>query len=146
MYTVSIDWTRNLEVDFAYEKFNRNHTVIFSGGQKITNSAALEYFGDQSASNPEELLAAALGTCHMLTFLAVAAKSTFVVESYQCISTALMGKNAEGKFSVTEINLTPTIVFSADKEPTKEQLASLHDKAHRNCFIAQSIRPKVTIL
>jgi len=146
MYTIDIEWTRNLETEFTYEKFNRDHLVKFNGGQVLKNSAAPEYFGHAECSNPEEILAAALASCHMLTFLAVACKSTYIVESYNCKATAIMGKNDDGKLSVTEINLAPRIVFNQTKEPTKEQLASLHEKAHRNCFIAQSIKSKVNIL
>lgn len=144
-YIINLEW-KNETGDFSYEKFNRSHEITFSGDQIVHNSSAPEYFGDSTRANPEELLAAALASCHMLTFLAVASKSGYHVNNYQCKSEALMGKNAEGRISVTEINLTPAIVFSGDKRPDAEQLKGLHDKAHRNCFIAQSIQSKVNIL
>lgn len=144
-YVINLEWKKTSE-DFSYEKFNRNHSLSFSGNQTLKNSASPDYFGNADMANPEELLASALASCHMLTFLAVASKSGYTVEAYNCKSEAFMGKNAEGRMSVAEITLTPAIVFSGDKIPTDEQLKSLHDKAHKNCFIAQSLQTKVNIL
>ena len=144
-FIVNVDWKRTTS-DFSYDTFNRGHEISVSGNQTILNSAAPEYKGDKERTNPEELLAAALASCHMLTFLAVASKSGYIVDSYSCKSEALMGKNAEGKMCVTEINLHPVTFFSGEKNPTEEQLKSLHDKAHKNCFIAQSIHTKVNVL
>ena len=144
-YVIDLEW-KNISKNFGYEVYNRNHIIHFSGNQSIKNSAAPEFFGNTDMSNPEELLAASLASCHMLTFLAICSKGGYVVESYDCKAVALMGKNAEGRISVTEINLTPVIVFAEEKIPTEEQLKILHNKAHRNCFIAQSLQAKVNIL
>ena len=146
MYTIELEWSNKNSPEFTFEKYNRNHSLFFSGDQVLLNSASPEYFGDQNAANPEELLASALASCHMLTFLAIASKSGYTINHYTCSATAVMGKNADGKMSVTEINLTPEISFTGEKIPNPEQLTSLHDKAHRNCFIAQSIQSKVNVL
>lgn len=144
-FIVNIDWQRSTD-DFSYDTFNRGHMIYVSGDQTVHNSAAPEYKGDADMTNPEELLAASLGSCHMLTFLAVASKSGYVVDNYESKAEAIMGKNENGKMSVTEIHLYPTTVFSGLKQPTAEQLKSLHDKAHANCFIAQSIHTKVNVV
>lgn len=144
-YTISLKWNKTSE-DFSYEKFNRNHDISFSGNQSLKTSAAAEYFGSNEMANPEELLASSLASCHMLTFLAVASKSGYDVLSYSCVAVATLAKNDEGRMSVTEINLKPVIDFSENKIPTSEQLISLHDKAHKNCFIAQSLKTKVNVL
>jgi organic hydroperoxide reductase OsmC/OhrA len=143
-YIINLSW-KNEAQDFSYEKFNRNHEVSFSGAQHLNASAAKEYFGNSNMTNPEELLGASLASCHMLTFLAVASKSGYVVASYKCRAEALLDKNEEGRLSVSVINLTPEIIFSG-KLPSAEQLSSLHEKSHRNCFIAQSLKTKVNIL
>ena len=144
-YKISFDWQKTTE-DFSYEKFNRNHDISFSGNQSLKTSASADYFGNSEMSNPEELLAASLASCHMLTLLAVASKSGYDVLNYKCDAEAILAKNAEGRMSVTEINLKALIQFSEAKIPTSEQLASLHDKAHKNCFIAQSLKTKVNVL
>jgi organic hydroperoxide reductase OsmC/OhrA len=118
---------------------------MFSGQQFLNNSAAPEYLGNADMANPEELLASSLASCHMLTFLAVAAKSGYIVESYNDQAIATLDKNEEGKIAVTVIDLKPVVEFSGEKIPDDEHLKSLHEKAHRNCFIANSIKSKVNI-
>jgi organic hydroperoxide reductase OsmC/OhrA len=144
-FIINIDWQRSSK-DFSYDTFNRSHVIYVGGDQTIHNSAAPEYKGDSDMTNPEELLASSLSSCHMLTFLAIASKSGYIVDNYECVAEAIMGKNAIGKMSVTEIKLQPNVTFSGEKHPTEEQLKSLFDKAHANCFIAQSINTKVTVL
>lgn len=144
-FHIESNWKRTTE-DFNYEKFNRNHTIKLSENQIVNNSSAPEFFGNTDTTNPEELLASALTSCHMLTFLVVASKSGFVVDTYVDHSEAILEKNEEGKMAVTIINLKPTISFSGNKIPDADQLRSLHEKAHRNCFIANSIKTKVNIL
>ncbi len=143
-FIINLDWQRSTD-DFSYDTFNRSHVIYVGGDQTIHNSAAPEYKGDSDMTNPEELLASALASCHMLTFLAVASKSGYTVDNYECKAEAFMGKNAEGRVCVTEITLHPHTFFSGEKTPSLEQLQSLHDKAHKNCFIAQSIHTKVNV-
>jgi organic hydroperoxide reductase OsmC/OhrA len=143
-HTIELSWTRTTP-DFSYDTYNRDHQIYVGGKQVIANSAAVEYLGSADKTNPEELLAAALSSCHMLTFLAIAAKSGHIIDSYKARATAILGKNTEGRLAVTEIDLYPEIIFTGEKIPNSEQLISLHDKAHRNCFIAQSLKTKVNI-
>lgn len=144
-YNIRLSWKRSTE-DFAYDKFNRHHSLTFSGDQELRNSSAPEYLGNTDTANPEELLASALASCHMLTFLAVASKMGYTIDSYSDEAVAHLNKNEEGRLAVTEITLKPVILFSGEKIPDGDQLHSLHEKAHRNCFIANSIKTKVTIL
>lgn len=144
-YEINLEWTKKPELEYKYEVFNRDHKIALGGNQTITNSSAPEFFGNKEASNPEELLAAALASCHMLTFLVITAKSGYVVEKYDTKAVSVLDKNEEGKMAVVEIQLFPKIVFSGEKIPSADQLKVLHDKSHHNCFIAQSIKTKVTI-
>jgi peroxiredoxin-like protein len=135
-FKINVKWQNA----FSRESYVRDHTIKFSGDQILNNSAAKDYSGNENMANPEELLASALASCHMLTFLAICSKSGFIVESYQDEAVAILDKNAEGKIAVTKITLHPVIKFSGDKIPDNEKLKSLHDKAHHNCFIANSIK------
>lgn len=145
-FSINLEWTRDqASSDFKYETFNRNHQIFFGGNQLLINSAAPDFHGSANTTNPEELLAASLSSCHMMTLLAIASKTGLVVNNYKCKAVALLDKNEEGRMSVTEIKLHPEVIFSGSKIPDAEQLKSLHEKAHRNCFIAQSIKTKVTI-
>ncbi len=142
-YFIKLSWIR--ENDFSYETFNRTHDINFSGEQILKSSSAPEYLGEANKANPEEMLAAAVSSCHMLTFLAIASKSGYIVDMYQDRAEAQLHKNEEGKIAITQINLNPSIEFSGAKQPDANQLKSLHEKAHRNCFVANSIKTKVQI-
>jgi len=128
------------------DTFDRDHTVTFENGQSIAGSSAPTYFGNPSAANPETLLLAALASCHMLTFLAIAAKLGFQVSSYRDRAEGTLAKNAAGRVAITHCQLKPEIGFSGDKLPTPEELRKLHDSAHRNCFIANSLNSQVEII
>lgn len=136
-------WKRVKE--FTYENYNRNHQIEFSGNQTLNNSAAVEYFGDENMANPEELLASAVSSCHMLTFLALASKTGFVVEEYEDDAVAILAKNLEGRMAVTDIKLHPKIVFSGNV-PDENKLREMHHKTHRNCFIAQSVKAQIEVV
>lgn len=142
-HLAEVRWSRTTP-DFKYETYNREHTITFGGGTSLTASSAPEYLGDASLPNPEEALVGAISSCHMLTFLAVAAKKGFQVEDYFDRADGVMEKNSEGRIAVTRVTLRPVISFS-DKQPTPEELARLHDMAHHGCFIANSVKTEITV-
>jgi len=143
-HKASVRWKRTTP-DFNYETYDRTHEVIFEGGQKVKSSAAPTYMGKAEHSNPEEFFVASLSTCHMLTLLAVAAKSRFTVDSYEDHAVAILDKNENGKLAVVKTILRPKVVFSGEKKPTTEQIKDLHSKAHHNCMIANSVRTDVVV-
>ena len=142
-HLASIRWNRNGQ-PFDYEHYPRDHEVRFERGQTITGSAAPAYFGSAQGVDPEEMLVAALSSCHMLTLLAIAAKKGWTVDAYEDDAVGTLGKNAEGRAAVTHVALRPRIVF-ADKAPDAAELERLHESAHRNCFIASSVKTEVTV-
>lgn len=125
--------------------FCRNHTLTLNGGQVINASSAASFLGDAQASDPEQLLVAAVSSCHMLTFLAIADVKGFKVESYQDDAVGYLTKAERGKV-VSRIELNAAITFSGEKQPTEAELDRLHDGAHRNCFIANSIKADVEVM
>ncbi len=82
----------------------------------------------------------------MLTFLALASNKGFVVDSYEDSAVGHVEKNANGKLAVTRVELHPKIVYSGTKLPAQADLDWLHDKAHRECFIANSVTTEVRVL
>lgn len=143
-HTAIVRWSRG-DHEFAYEKYSRDHTLEFDNGATVKASSAPTYFGDPAGVDPEEMLVAALSSCHMLTFLAVAAKSGYVVERYEDHPVGFLEKNAEGRLAVTRASLHPRIEFGGDKRPDAPTIERMHAKAHANCFIANSVRTVVTI-
>jgi organic hydroperoxide reductase OsmC/OhrA len=125
--------------------YPRSHTWTFTGNQTVRASAVPEYGGEPEHANPEEGLVAAVAGCHMLTFLAVAAKRGYAVTRYEDDPAGTLGKNAEGRMAITHVRLRPRIAFGGEKQPSAEELGKLHEAAHRNCFIANSLRCEVTV-
>lgn len=144
-HQATIQWQRQTD-DFAYDTYNREHTIQFPNGQQLNASAAPEYLGNEACVDPEESLIAALSSCHMLTFLAIAAKKRYTVDSYVDAATGFLEKNAAGKFAITRIELHPTIAFSGERQPDAEGIAAIHVKAHEHCFIANSITAEVVVV
>lgn len=143
-HQINLKWQRLTE-DFSYKKYNREHTWTFKNGHTVQASAAVAYLGKPDCVDPEEAFVASLSSCHMLTFLAVASMKGFVVDVYEDNAVGLLGKNAQGKLAITDVQLNPKIKFSGDKQPTAEDMAQMHDKAHKECFIANSVLAKISI-
>lgn len=142
-YKATVTWVRETP-DFKMETYDRTHTIKYPGGITVKASSAPEYAGKPQFVNPEEALAGALSSCHMLTFLAVAAKSGFTVDRYEDEAVATLDKNANGKLAVTRILLHPKVAFSGTA-PDPSKLQALHEKAHANCFIANSLKCEMAI-
>jgi organic hydroperoxide reductase OsmC/OhrA len=139
----TISWQRN-SADFTYMTYNRAHDWRFTAAT-VPASATKEFRGDESRVNPEEALVAALSSCHMLTFLAVAAKRKFSLESYEDAAVGVLEKNAEGKLAITRATLRPKIVWSSGVSVSPDDLAKLHHDAHEGCFIANSVKTEVVV-
>jgi len=137
-HKATIDWKRETP-DFAYQTYNRDHDWAFDAGVTIRASAAPAYLGSESCVDPEEAFVASLSSCHMLTFLAVAARRKYVVDAYHDEA------DAGGRLAITRVTLTPQVSFSGEKTPSPEELRQLHDQAHHACFIANSVKTEVVV-
>jgi organic hydroperoxide reductase OsmC/OhrA len=126
---------------FTYEAYPREHEIAFKDGrQTITASAAPAYRGDGSHGDPEDLLVAALSSCHMLSFLAICAKKKIAVQSYEDDAIGFL-ENDGGKLWITRVILRPRVVCDADAAT----LAQIHHLAHEACFIANSVKTDVKV-
>jgi organic hydroperoxide reductase OsmC/OhrA len=142
-HRASIAWRRSSQ-DFTYQSYNRAHDWRFTAAT-VPASATKEYRGEESRVNPEEALVAALSSCHMLTFLAVAAKRKLSLDSYQDEAVGVLEKNAAGRLAVTRVTLRPQVVWTAGVTVSAEDLAQMHHDAHEGCFIAHSVKTEVTV-
>ncbi len=143
-HRATVAWRRTSE-DFAYDTYNRDHVWHIDGGIDVPASSAPEFKGHQDRVDPERALVAALASCHMLTFLAIAARKRFVVDAYEDAASGVMTKNAKGKLFVSHCTLRPKIAFGGDRRPTAEEIAAMHHSAHENCFIANSVLTEIAI-
>jgi len=143
-HKVTIEWKRETP-DFAYETYNRDHDWTFDAGVTIRASATPAYLGSESCVDPEEAFVASLSSCHMLTFLAVAARKRYVVDDYHDEAVGVLEKDAQGRLAITRAILRPKVTFGGQKTPTTEELRQLHDQAHHSCFIANSVKTEVVV-
>jgi len=140
----SIQW-QNSASTLDYASFSRDHTwAVKEGRVTVPASSAPAYLGNPARMDPEDALVAAVAGCHMLTFLAIAAKKRLVVEAYSDAATGWLEPDEAGQLAITRVVLRPVVRFAAGQAPSAEDYARLHEKAHRGCFIANSVKATVT--
>jgi organic hydroperoxide reductase OsmC/OhrA len=144
-----IQWKRQADERFVDLKFSRAHTWQFDGGVTVPASSApsavpVPYSKPENV-DPEEAFVASLSSCHMLTFIWLAGKEKFVVESYDDVAVGTMARNEKGRTAVTAVRLEPKIAFSGEKLPTEADVKRLHHGAHEQCFIANSVLTEVSV-
>ncbi len=146
-HTAKTQWNRDGAV-FSDGKYSRGHLISFDGGVSIAGSSAPESvrppLSKLDAADPEELLVAALSSCHMLFFLDLARRANFVVDNYEDNPEGALGKLDNGRTGFTAITLRPKVSFSG-ATPSTEQLSELHHKAHEYCYIANSLSCPVRV-
>ena len=126
--------------------YSNQHQITFTPNIKITGDSAPDWRGNELNSNPEQTLAASLSSCHMMTFLALAAKMNWPVLSYTDNAIATLGKNSKGLMYVTKLELNPIIKFSDKFSVNPDEMKKMQDRAHRYCFIANSLSKEVKVL
>ncbi len=148
IYKATVAWHRG-EGEFAKGRYSRAHTWRFDGGIEVPASASPQVvpkpYVNEAAVDPEEAFIASLSSCHMLTFLDLARRGGFVIESYEDEAEGVMEKNAAGKYWVSKVTLRPRIAWGGDKQPSHDDLARLHHVAHEECFIANSVKTDVNV-
>lgn len=140
-YQVQVTWTSNTgRGTTGYRDFARDHEITgvdTPGKPTIPGTADPAFRGDDERWNPEELLVASLSQCHMLWYLVLCAQSGVVVTEYQDRPSGTMVETADGSGSFTDVTLRPEVTITT---PDRIEVATqLHDKAHRMCFIANSV-------
>jgi len=138
-----VEW-RNDSDTFAYETYPRDHTWSFHGLQ-VPASAAPEFRGSAERLDPERAYVASISGCHMLTFLAIAAKRRLVVDRYVDNAVGYLEKDGDGRLAMTRVVLRPEVSFGAGTTVAHAELEGLHQRAHRNCFIASSVKTVVVV-
>ena len=141
--SISLEWFLQ-EDELKPDVFSKNHKIEINNNFFNAGSAP-EYGGNENELNPEQSLAAAISSCHMMTFLALAAKMKWPVINYKDKAVAFLGKNSKGKMCVTKIELNPQITFANNFEVSKEEMIKMQDRSHRYCFVANSLSDEVDV-
>jgi organic hydroperoxide reductase OsmC/OhrA len=136
-YQVIVTWTGNLgEGTASYTAYSRDHHVTGEAKPTIPATADPAFRGDPTRWNPEELLVASLSQCHMLEFLAQAARAGVVVTRYVDEPNGTMVEAGHGG-SFVEVILRPRVTVARDN--MVDACARLHEAAHGTCYIASSV-------
>jgi organic hydroperoxide reductase OsmC/OhrA len=144
-HRATVSWRR--EGEFSRKRYSRVHRWRFDGGLEVQASASPlvvpKPWVVDDAVDPEEAFVAAIASCHMLTFLFLAANDGFVVEGYEDEAEGHLTQDGARRW-VSEVVLRPRIEFGSPA-PTEAQLQALHERAHEECFIAQSVRTAIRV-
>lgn len=127
---------------FTYETIRRVARIEFDGGAAFEASAPAVFHGDDGLPNPETLMMASLMQCHFLTFMAVAAKAGATVLSYSDSCVGKLGRKENGKTGFVSVTLRPRVELDAEHQ---DRLPEFHERAHRNCFMSNSVNFPVAI-
>ncbi|MBK6831798.1 MAG: OsmC family protein [Flavobacteriales bacterium] len=134
-YTLHLQW--NGDHTRTYDDYTREHVIRIVGKPDLVATADPIFRGDAAQHNPEDLLLAALSSCHMLTYLALCARARIDVRSYrdQATGTLLLTPDGGGRF--TEVVLHPEVMVAEEQMLAKAR--EFHLAAHKYCFIANSV-------
>jgi organic hydroperoxide reductase OsmC/OhrA len=141
-YRVGLTWSGAAQGSTSsYMAYSREFAIEVEGKARLLGSADALFRGDPSLMNPEDLLVAALSSCHMLSYLAECARSGVEVLAYSDTATGTMSFEGGGG-QLVSVELHPRVVVGpgADLEAARD----LHRKAHASCFIARSVNFPVT--
>jgi organic hydroperoxide reductase OsmC/OhrA len=143
-----IRW-RRAGPDFANGRYSREHTWSFDGGLTVpaspSPSAVPAPYSNPAHVDPEEAFVAAIASCHMLTFLWLAATAGYCADRYDDEAVGMMTRNERGVPWVSAVTLRPRIAWSGARLPGPADLERLHREAHEQCFIANSVRTDIRV-
>ena len=143
--SIELNWALG-NGELNYGKYTTDHKIKINDAILLNAGSATEYGGSPNNLNPEQALAAAISSCHMMTFLALAAKMKWPVITYEDKAVAYLGKNSKGNMSVNKIELNPKITFQNNFSVSDKEMAKMQDRSHRYCFIANSLSEEVEIV
>ena len=142
-YKLQLRWDGDPAAGTAsYATYDRRFRVLVDGKPALAGSADPLFRGDRTLHNPEDLFVAAIASCHMLSYLALCARSGVSVVSYVDDARASLRLQPDGGGRFEHVALRPRVQIA-----TGGDLAcalALHERAHETCFIASSCGITIT--
>jgi organic hydroperoxide reductase OsmC/OhrA len=147
-YHALVHWARGSAL-FTDNRYSRGHTWRFDGGVEVPASSSPHVvrtpLSVEAAVDPEEAFIASLASCHMLWFLDLARRGGWCIDDYRDDATGVMGRNPAGRMAMLRVTLHPQVRFTDGRTPPAAELAALHERAHDECFIANSVLTEVRV-
>jgi organic hydroperoxide reductase OsmC/OhrA len=135
-------WTGQTEQVGEKLKIERSFVLEFPGKPPLPGSSPAVFSGDDSWHNPESLMVASLMACHHLTYLALAERAGIKIAAYRDRAAGRLAIR-EGKMRMVEVVLHPSVTIV---DPAMaERARALHEKAHANCFMSNSVNFDVRV-
>jgi organic hydroperoxide reductase OsmC/OhrA len=134
-----------IKVSWDAAAASENYRWALDNGTEIIGTPGSNPAEPPRFLDPEEAFVGSLSSCHLLSFLAAAAKAGFQVANYEDSAVGILDKNEQGRIAVTRVLLQPTVTFGGEKKPTIDELRQLHEKANRDCFIANSVKTQIVV-
>ena len=136
-YTLTLLWEGNRGTGTSdYKSYGRQYRVRIAGKPDLLGSADPMFRGDAALHNPEDLLVAALSSCHLLAYLALCARSGIAVLAYSDTAEGTLVFRPDGGGSFREVVLRPRVTVASGTDLARA--TALHQKAGEQCFIAAS--------
>ena len=141
LYTLGLSWEGRPSDD--YSAYGRTYRLRFEGKHEIVGSADQAFMGDPRLHNPEDLFVASVASCHMLTYLALAARKKLGVTGYEDRAEGELELDARGRGRLATIRLRPKVTVARPSHTVGAR--TLHALAHDHCFVARSCAAQIDI-
>jgi peroxiredoxin-like protein len=139
-YNVQIEWNKDRKGIMCSPELN----APTQGGGCIEVATPPEFpKGIPGIWSPEHLFTAAVSSCLMTTFLAIAENSKLEFTGFHCDSKGKLDQ-VDGKFQMTEVILEPTVTILHEKD--RERAERVLSKAEAACLISNSIKSTITMI
>ena len=138
-HSAHLTWTGNTGAGTkSYDSYSRDCEITFEGKPSFRGTADPGFMGNPALQNPKDFLISALSSTHMLYFLALCAKYSITVTSYEDTPTGYVQLNPDGSGLYEKLILRPKVSFlEADK---LDRIKSLHDRAQKQSLITDSVK------
>jgi organic hydroperoxide reductase OsmC/OhrA len=136
-YTAELIWEGDRGTGSRdYSSYGRSFRVAIDGKPDLAGSADPAFRGEPDRHNPEELLVAAVASCHMLVYLALCSRAGIAVTGYSDTARGTLVLQPGGGGSFEQIVLEPRVTVAPEDDLGAAE--ALHSRAHELCFIASS--------
>lgn len=140
LYKIGLEWQGCVDIQKNY-RYNKTYELSFENKPKLIGSADPIFHGDATLYNPEEMLLAALSSCHMMSFFYLCGKEKIILKSYKDTPVGKLQMNANGSGQFDEVTLKPIIEIPENVNVNK--ITELFSLANEYCFIARSCNFKI---
>jgi organic hydroperoxide reductase OsmC/OhrA len=144
-YRTHLTWTGGGNADAsAFRNHDRSYHLDAPGKPTIAGSSDKVFRGNAARWNPEDLLVAALSSCHHLWYMGLCAAAGIIVVAYEDEAEGEMIEEAPGGAGqFVRVTLRPRVRLARGADRGKA--LALHESAHKNCFVARSVNFPVEV-